>query len=273
VTDRTAWDLGLACGGRIRLVVSQLDINIWQAIGRSLASEERFVSAVITEGPPEAIGTRLVLEDAGVAASTVPADWQPEAIRLAEEILEVGGHRLQAIQAPGGRRAEFFVEAIDPPPTLVMVGGAHIASVLARLAEAAGFRTVLVDPRAAFATHERFPGVQRVQATWPEAAFAELALTPTTAVAVLTHDPKIDDPALLTALPSPAFYVGALGSSATHAERLRRLRTAGLDETALERLRGPIGLDLGGRSPAEIAVAILAEVVATQHNRRLEPRR
>jgi xanthine dehydrogenase accessory factor len=126
---------------------------------------------------------------------------------------------------------------------------------------------VVVDPRPAFANRERFPDADRLETAWPDEALSSVGLTSSTAVAVLTHDPKLDDPALRTALPSAAFYVGALGSPRTQAKRRQRLLEAGLSEAQLARLHAPIGLDLGGRSPEEIALAVMAEIVGARNGR------
>ena len=163
--------------------------------------------------------------------------------------------------------AEAFIDVLRPMPTLVVVGGVHIAVALVDLARTLGFRTVVVDPRPAFANRERFPHADRLEPSWPDEALARLGLTSGTAVAVLTHDPKLDDPALRAALPSAAFYVGALGSQRTQAKRRQRLLDAGLSEADVARLRAPIGLDLGGRSPEEIALSVMAEVVAARNGR------
>jgi xanthine dehydrogenase accessory factor len=136
---------------------------------------------------------------------------------------------------------------------------------LAHLARTLGYETVVVDPRPAFASAERFGHAGRVVSAWPDEALAALPLDEHTAVAVLTHDPKLDDPALRVALPSAAFYVGALGSRATQAKRRARLLEAGVGEAPLARLHAPIGLDLGGRSPEEIALAVMAEIVSVRN--------
>ena len=154
-----------------------------------------------------------------------------------------------------------FVEPHNPPRRLVLVGAVHIAQPLAAMAELAGFAVAIVDPRTAWATPARFPGIPLVT-RWPDQALAELSLDARTAVVTLTHDPKLDDPALVAALDSPAFYVGCLGSRKTHAGRLERLGERGVAPAALARLRGPVGLRIGAISPAEIAVSILAEIVA-----------
>jgi len=143
----------------------------------------------------------------------------------------------------------------------------HIALSLVTLAKALGYRTIVVDPREAFGNAERFPHADQVVNAWPDRGLAEAGVHAGTAVAVLTHDPKLDDPAILAALRSPAFYVGALGSRRTQEKRRRRLLEAGAAEEELARLHGPIGLPLGGRSPEEIAMAIMAEVVAVRYGK------
>src|SRR5262249_35934930 len=147
------------------------------------------------------------------------------------------------------------------PLRLVIVGAVHVAQPLAGMAGLAGFAVTIVDPRRAFATGARFPE-QALVVGWPDAAIAELAPDARTAVVTLTHDPKLDDPALVAALASPAFYVGCLGSAKTHAARRTRLGAQGIAAAALDRLHGPVGVRIGARTPAEIAVSILAEIVA-----------
>lgn len=161
-----------------------------------------------------------------------------------------------------------FVRSYSPPLRLIIVGAVHISQLLAPMAALAGFDVVVVDPRQAFADAQRFPGTE-LRAQWPEQAFTELHPDERTAVVTFTHDPKIDDPALCAALQSPAFYVGALGSRRTHAARLERLReqVPGAD---LTRIHAPIGLNLGGREPGEIAVAALAQIIE-QRNREVMP--
>jgi len=178
----------------------------------------------------------------------------------------VGRGDLTVLDRPDG---PVFLRVYSPRLRLVIVGAVHIAQPLAAMARAAGLDVVVVDPRKAFATTDRFPEIQLLH-QWPEEALGELNLDQRTAVVTLTHDPKLDDPGLLAALPSPAFYVGALGSRRTQARRVERLREAGLTAEQVARIHGPIGLDLGGETPSEIAVAILAEIIATRRGRRPE---
>ncbi len=160
----------------------------------------------------------------------------------------------------GGR--ELFLSVQVPPVRVIAVGAVHISQAFAPLARVTGLDVTIVDPRTAFATPERFPDVPLL-AEWPDEALPRLGLDRYTALLALTHDPKIDDPALDAALRSPAFYVGALGSRKTHARRVERLTRVGFAEADIARIHAPIGLDIGAVSPAEIAVSILAEIVAT----------
>lgn len=161
-----------------------------------------------------------------------------------------------------------FLHVFNPPLRMVLVGAVHISQPLARIAALAGYNVTVVDPRRAFASEYRFPGVN-VLTEWPDDALTSLALDRRTAVVALTHDPKLDDPALSVALRSPAFYVGALGSRKTHAARKDRLARSGFSPAEIARVRGPVGLEIGARSPSEIAVSVLAEV--TQVLRTDEP--
>ncbi|MFQ5970926.1 MAG: XdhC family protein [Alphaproteobacteria bacterium] len=157
-----------------------------------------------------------------------------------------------------------FVHVFNPPKRMVLVGAVHIAQALAPMAALAGYDVTIVDPRGAFATATRFPNVNLTD-TWPDDALEELAPDSRTAVITLTHDPKLDDPALGAALRSDAFYIGALGSRKTQGARLRRLKKAGFSDDELARVHGPVGLSIGAKSPAEIAVSILAQVTEVLH--------
>ncbi|UCH29703.1 MAG: XdhC family protein [Myxococcales bacterium] len=153
-----------------------------------------------------------------------------------------------------------FYQPFNPPLRMVLVGAVHIAQPLSVMATLAGYEVTIVDPRTAFAAAERFPGVT-LNLSWPDEALESLDLDARCAVVTLTHDPKLDDPALGVALESDAFFIGCLGSKKTHATRLKRLRKAGFADAELERIRGPVGLPIGSRSPSEIAVSVLAQVI------------
>ena len=166
------------------------------------------------------------------------------------------------LESSGGA---LFARCYAQPPRMVIVGAVHITQALAPMAAMAGFEVIVIDPRRAFATAERLPGVT-VTTEWPDEALARIGLDAQTAVVTLSHDPKLDDPALIAALQSQCFYIGALGSSRTHAKRVARLTEAGLAD-AIPRIHAPVGLDLGGRSPAEIAVSVLAQVLQEKYRK------
>jgi xanthine dehydrogenase accessory factor len=181
-------------------------------------------------------------------------------VDAAREALERGASRTVEL----GERS-FFIEAFPVRPRLVMVGAVEVARSLTRLAKELGYVTVVVDGRSAFATRERFPDVDELVVGWPDEVADDIALGPNDAVAVLSHDVKFDEPAIVEALRRGCRYVGAVGSRKTQVDRRERLREAGVTDAQLARLRGPIGLDLGGRAPAETALAILAEVIAVRY--------
>ena len=171
------------------------------------------------------------------------------------EIIDVGGEKV-------------FLNVYVPPPRLIIVGAVHIAQTLAPMATMLEFDVTVVDPRGAWATSQRFPGVKVIK-EWADEAFQEMGLDVSTAVVTLTHDPKLDDPALESALKSEAFYIGALGSRKTHAKRKERLAEAGITDEMFARVQGPVGLNIGAKSPAEIAVSILGQIIEVRA-RRLE---
>jgi len=221
------------------------------------------VLAARTGKRPIAVVTRLADGAQSLCDGTT---WKGDVALNTEQLAEarallVAG-RSAALEASKG---EIFVRSYAPPPKMVIVGAVHIAQFLAPMAALAGFQVIVVDPRKAFATEARFPGVSLVT-EWPESALAQVGLDDHTAVVTLTHDPKLDDPALQAALKSRAFYIGALGSTRTHAKRVERLREHGLAELA-SRIHAPVGLDLGGRAAAEIAVSVLAQVVQERHRK------
>ncbi len=237
VADEIAWRAGLSCGGRISVHVEKL-------VGGRLAAIDA-LEREATARRPCVLVTPL---DGGAARLLRSGD------AAAASFLDDGG---RLVEEDGGR---FFVNVYRPAPRLVLVGAVHVAQALAPMAAIAGFEVIVVDPRAAYCAAERFPGA-RLDPRWPEDALPAIGLDAATAVAVFTHEPRIDDAALRLALASDCFYVGALGSRATHARRIARLTADGVGAGALARLRAPIGLDIGALSPAEIAVSTLAEII------------
>jgi len=264
VADETAWEVGLACGGTIEVFVNPLDQAAFHALQAALEKPLPVAEVTVVKGPPELLGRQAVFGEAGKLAGDLGPDLEEGVLQLAGQGLAERRSRRHELKSPGAS-SEVFVDVMTPPPTLVMVGGVHIAMALTAIAGTLGYRTVIIDPRRAFGNPERFSRADELIGDWPEEALARIELTRDTAIAMLTHDPKIDDPALRIALRSPAFYVGALGSRATQARRRARLLEAGLTEVQLARLHAPIGLDIDAETPEEIALAIMAEVVAARH--------
>jgi len=256
VADETAWDVGLACGGSIDIFVKPLDIRFFEALHSTMLDEEPAVLVTVVRGPQDLLGREILVRDKS-ALGTLGIEWDEKVLKLAIETLAQGLSRRFLLS----ESVEVFLEVILPPSTLILVGGVHIAIALTSLAQTLGYRTILIDPRTAWSTVERFPHVDQIIQAWPQEAFRKVKLTRSTAVAMLTHDPKLDDPAVKIALNSPAFYVGALGSKSTRAKRRERLLNDGVSELQLSRLHAPIGLDIGAETPEEIALAIMAEIV------------
>ena len=262
VADETAWDVGLACGGSIDIFVKPLDMEIFSPLRATLVDETSAVLVTVVRGPDELLGREMLVREDGQVTGTVEDPLNEQVEDLARETLAGGGSRRALLNED----VEVFVEVISPPPTLIAVGGVHITVALMALAKTLGYRTVVVDPRSAFGNETRFPYVDQLIQSWPQEAFQRIPINRSTAVAMLTHDPKLDDPALKIALPSAAFYVGALGSKTTQAKRRQRLLEDGLTQGQLDRLHGPIGLDIGAGTPEEIAISIMAEIVAARNS-------
>lgn len=266
VSDQEAWEVGLACGGSISVFVTGLPEPAFQALQSVFEAERPLALAAVLDGPQASVGHLLWTSEAESPASPrepeAAARWM-DANR--QDMLRWTAPRRTSVAADPP--IELFINVIRPADRLIIVGGVHIARALADLASRIGFETIVVDPRRLFASESRFPGVDRLLQDWPQTALAEVGITASTAVAVLSHDPKIDDPAVLAALASPAFYIGVLGSRRTHAARVERLRAAGTGAEALARLHAPIGLNLGAATPEEIALAVLAEIIASKHGR------
>ncbi|MGR3755669.1 MAG: XdhC family protein [Tranquillimonas sp.] len=242
VSDDEAFAVGLACGGRIRVLVEPVGPTLPEGLLADLVTaraDRRPVAYIVPVG-----------DGAGARRLAPPSEFA-ERFRLDRSGFEPDGAT--------------FVAVHNPPLRMAVVGAVHIAQPLLQMARLAGYDPVLIDPREAFASQPRFPDETLVHG-WPDEALAAQRPDTRTAVVTLTHDPKLDDPALIVALRSDAFYIGALGSTRTHAKRLARLAEAGLSEAQLARIHAPVGLDIGARSPAEIAIAIMAEV--TQRLRR-----
>lgn len=263
VADETAWEVGLACGGSIDVFVEPLDKIFFAELCAVIEKDQRAVTGTIVRGPTGILGRQFLMLNDDRVTNLPEIGRDQQILNLASEVLSQGMSRRVALS----EELEVFFEAILPPPMLIVIGGVHIAVTLTSLAKTLGYRTILVDPRKAWGNKDRFPNVDQLIQLWPEDALGQLNVSESTAVAVLTHDPKVDDPALKIALSSPAFYIGALGSQSTNAKRLERLIKEGVSKAQLSRLRAPIGLDIGAQSPEEIALAIMAEVVEVYRKR------
>jgi xanthine dehydrogenase accessory factor len=245
VENETAWEVGLPCGGHIEIYVERVEEReLFDALRAQCAAKQPVV---------------LVMElDTGRKELISPQRPEPAPskarLERAREVLR--RDRCEILDEKMGR---VFLQPFNPPLRLILVGAVHIAQTLSRMAADAGYEVIVVDPRRAFAREQSFETATLVR-EWPDAALRALAPDGRTAVAVLAHDPKLDESALDAALRSEAFYVGALGSRRTHAGRCQRLRERGFSAADLARVHGPIGLDIGAQSPAEIAVSILAEI-------------
>ncbi|HTG41977.1 MAG TPA: XdhC family protein [Methylomirabilota bacterium] len=273
ISDEDAWDVGLACGGTIDVLVEPL---VAPAVAAAARDRGAAVATLLpADAPPPEFGssppgdgappepTLVVRPDGIVGGSSLGSPAADAAlVAAAREALLRGTSRTVEIE---GRSV--FVEAFPVRPRLVVVGAVEVARSLVRFARELGYETIVVDGRASFATPERFPPdqVDRLIVGWPDEVAEEIGLGPDDAVAVLTHDVKFDEPAIIEALRRGCRYVGAVGSRKTQGDRRARLRDAGVGEAELARLRGPVGLDLGGRNPAETALAIIAEITAQRY--------
>lgn len=225
--------------------------------------------AVSRAGRPAALVTHLKSgQHAIVEGDGVEGDLNLDAMALGAVRTAIRDDRSSTAETADGR---LFIEVFNPPLRLIVVGAVHAAQPLARMAAIAGYAVTIVDPRSAFATEERFPGVV-LSTEWPDEAMPRLKPDRRTAIVTLTHDPKIDDPALTVALKSEAFYVGALGSKRTHAGRSQRLKEAGFSDADIARIHGPVGLSIGALTPAEIAISILAQITQILRADRIKER-
>jgi xanthine dehydrogenase accessory factor len=217
------------------------------------------------DGAPARVGARLLVRADGERDGSLGSDALDRAgIAYAEDL--IWAERSELCDGPDG--AGLFVDVVAPPPRLVVFGAVDFAAALCRMARAAGWRPYLIDPRSRFATRERFPEAEEIIVGWPEEAFQRIGgIDRATYIAVLTHDPKLDDAALTIALDSDAAYIGAMGSRRAQEKRRERLLDAGVPEGSLARIAAPIGLDLGGLTAEETALSIMSEVVAVRNDR------
>lgn len=283
-TER-AQEVGLSCGGSASVLVSPLDEALF-AVERELVERGmRYVRASVHSATDERMLGQTFILVKKTGAENMPRGADVVCFEADELLCIASARRFAALDEPFLQAAsaayfeavkssassahigdaDVFFSRQDPAPQLVCIGGTHVAIHLCRMASVLGYRTVVVDPRGAFATEDRFSMADELVREWPQEAFAHIALTSATAVCALTHDPKIDVPALGCALESPAFYIGSLGRYTTQLARYRALAENGYDDGQVARIFGPIGLDIGGKEPAEIALSVLAEVTAAKN--------
>lgn len=268
VEDEMAFNVGLSCGGEIEVFCEKLEPAFYAAVRQELEAERLASVATVIAGPR--LGERCLLREGGRLGSLGAEELDQLAGRLFDQ-QRLSFEACRESLDLEGERHEIFLEVLPPRPQLVVVGAVHVAIPLVAIANLLGFRTIVVDPRTAFATRERFRHADELLHEWPDEALRQVGITRNTFVALLSHDPKLDVPAARVALEGKARYVGALGSKKTHQKRVAKLREAGVPEDQITRLHNPIGLDLGGRKAQEIAVAVIAEIVAVSHGLGAKP--
>ena len=265
VADDTAWEVGLTCGGSIEVYVEPLNQVWWQTLS-DLAQNDSFAMTItILEG--ERIGEKALLDVQGQVL------YQTDG--LSDELLTAMKDMAQTAGKSGVKKigeTRVMVDIQAQRPHLILIGGVHVSIPLQKMAAQLGFRVSIVDPRSAFASVERFPSVANILHSYPDKALPQLGLNRSAYLAVLTHDPKIDDKALITALPANIPYIGVLSSGRTHKQRVARLKQAGISDDLIAQIRTPIGIDIGASTPEEIAVCILAEIIAVRNGVRDEVR-
>lgn len=258
VADDTAWEVGLTCGGSIEVYVEPLDKTWWQKTSTLAQSDEYSVTVTVLEG--ESIGEKVLFDGQSnvlYQTANIGKEQLASITELAQSAKKSGMTTMDETRV--------MVDIQASRPHLILIGGVHVSIPLQQMAQMVGFRVSIIDPRSAFASEERFPNVANILHSYPDKALPELGLDRNTYLAVLTHDPKIDDKALTTALPANLPYVGVLSSSRTHAKRVARLKELGISDELIAQIRTPIGIDIGSSTPEEIALCILAEIVAVRN--------
>jgi len=270
IADEQGFEVGLSCGGSIDVLIEPFDDGEpWIALRRAVEHREP-VAWAIGLAPAELLGRKLLVPGAGPVQGCIDPALDPEVAATARRVLPRGGAETLSLPWRGGEAA-VFIDAHPPPSKLFIVGATHAAIHLCRMAASLGFQVTVVDPRTAFASAERFPDAQEVIDDWPDVVLGGGTLDSFSYLVTLTHDFKVDIPALACALRSEARYIGALGSRRTHERRKAQLDERGFGEAEVARIRAPVGLDLGGREPEEIALSILAEMLAVRYGRQGQP--
>src|SRR6266849_3387430 len=244
--------------------------SIYEELKDLLLHEKGTALATVVRGPEHIGAKMLVLADKSTRGTLGIDALNTLVVADAERAIwngDAGTHTYTVESATGTLAFDVFIEGFPPPPTLIIVGAGHIAIPLTTFAKTLNYRVVVFDALSAFATSERFPHAYELSIAWPDEVLEKMDLYPSTAVAVLTHDPKFDEPTLKLVLSRQVGYVGAIGSRKTKAERDERLKKQGLSDEQLGRIHGPIGLNIGANNPEETALGIMAEIVATRHGK------
>jgi xanthine dehydrogenase accessory factor len=270
ISDDEAFAVGLTCGGTIEVFVRLAGALDVAAVADRVEHDDPVAVVTVVEhaGDEAAAGRHLVVTSEHVEGSTGDDDLDAAVAADARSMLDLGATGLRHLGPRGERRMDdvtVFVQSFAPRPRMIVFGAIDFASAVASMGHFLGYHVTVCDARARFTTPARFPDADEVVTEWPHRYLADTPVDDRTVICVLTHDPKFDVPVLEVALQTPARYIGVMGSRRTHEDRLERLRERGIDDEQLARLRSPIGLDLGGRTPQETAVAIAAEIVAEQH--------
>ncbi|HEU4782705.1 MAG TPA: XdhC family protein [Ktedonobacterales bacterium] len=266
--EQNVEQIGLSCGGQIEVFVERL-ANL-EPLAAALKAQQPIVRAVIINASAESEATpgasMLIRERGELIGSSGDPGLDDAVATRARDLLHNGESAMATVEI-AEKSARVFFAVYPPEPTLVIVGAGHITIPLTRLAKTLDYHVTVIDPREAFATRERIPDADDLLLEWPDEALAHLPVSSATAVAVLTHDDKFDVPALKAALNSSASYIGAIGSRGTRERRDRRLREAGVTDEQIGRIHGPIGINIGAQTPEEIALAILAQIIAVRRGK------
>jgi xanthine dehydrogenase accessory factor len=275
IDNSSPWSVGLACGGKIDVFIEPLfsstlkdgfNNSIFKKIIELLKENQPFVIATFITGNPQGV-KGLFVNEKWVNNDTIHNWLKIFPVRDMKELIQAGKPHLVEIEIESPQPTKVFLEPVLPQARMVIIGAVHIAAALVNFAHELGYRTIVIDPRSAFLTRDRFPLADEMIHAWPQDCLPKLNLVHSDCVAVLSHDEKIDVPALMEALKSPVRYIGLLGSLKTKNERFLTLKTEGVTEQELERIHAPIGLNIGAQEPEEIALSIIAEIISGQRKK------
>ncbi len=246
--------------------MSTQETSNYQKIKDSITKEEMIARAIVTHAPTsQTIGAEMLVYTDGRTVGTLgSAELDEPARAFTLDLMNKTGSKTTTVQTAQGEY-QVFVDVFPPPPTLVVFGAVHIAIPLVKMAKEAGFRVKVIDGRSKFLNRERFPEADELIEAWPDEIVDQVKFDSNTYVVILTHDEKFDEPALETTLPTQARYIGAIGSRTTTLNRVERLKKMGIPEEQIARIHGPIGMPIGAREPAEIAISIMAEIIAVKY--------